>query len=145
MEQLENRHDPAGKRLLQELNLEIEEPTKEHLGERAYAEDWWLQGEKDPTHTAFSMDAPTEKQFDVPVQHRNARDPVKALDNAKKWSSKIMGLMIAGALTCFVCLLHVRSQLCELICAQVSGYLLMWCVTAWAAAQTSHALFCILL
>ena len=46
--------------------------------------------------TAFSMDAPTEKQFDVPVQQRKARDVVKALDTAKRWSSKITGLLIAG-------------------------------------------------
>ena len=42
------------------------------------------------------MDAPTEKQFDVPVQQRNARDVCKALDGAKRWSSKITGLMISG-------------------------------------------------
>ena len=42
------------------------------------------------------MDAPTEKQFDVPVQQRKARDVTKGLDGARKWSSKITGLMIAG-------------------------------------------------
>ena len=63
----------------------------------ADAEDWWLKGEDFPNLvTAFSMDAPTEKQFDVPVQQRKARDVVKALDTAKRWSSKITGLMIAG-------------------------------------------------
>ena len=46
--------------------------------------------------TAFSCDAPTEDQFSVPVQARAARDPVKALDTARKWASKITGLMIAG-------------------------------------------------
>ena len=63
----------------------------------ADAEDWWLKGEDFPNLvTALSMDAPTEKQFDVPVQQRKARDVVKALDTAKRWSSKITGLMIAG-------------------------------------------------
>lgn len=42
------------------------------------------------------MDAPTETQFDVPVQQRLAYDPVKSLEGAKKWSSKITGLMMAG-------------------------------------------------
>uniref|UniRef100_A0A7S2IVP4 DUF7869 domain-containing protein n=1 Tax=Haptolina brevifila TaxID=156173 RepID=A0A7S2IVP4_9EUKA len=42
------------------------------------------------------MDAPTETQFDVPVQQRLAHDPIKSLEDAKKWSSKITGLMIAG-------------------------------------------------
>lgn len=42
------------------------------------------------------MDAPTERQFDVPVQQRKARDVTKSLDGARKWSSKITGLMIAG-------------------------------------------------
>ena len=46
--------------------------------------------------TAMSMDAPTETQFDVPVQARASHDPVKGLDTAKKWSSKITGLMVAG-------------------------------------------------
>ena len=54
----------------------------------ADAEDWWLKGEDFPNLvTAFSMDAPTEKQFDVPVQQCKARDVVKALDTAKRWSS----------------------------------------------------------
>ena len=49
------------------------------------------------------MDAPTERQFDVPVQQRTAKDPVKLLDNARKWASKITGLMIAGVgMLCFV-------------------------------------------
>ena len=63
----------------------------------ADAEDWWLKGQTTPgLVTAFSMDAPTEKQFDVPVQQRTARDTVKALEGAKRWSSKITGLMISG-------------------------------------------------
>eukprot|EP00966_Prymnesium_polylepis_P289168 6679291-Prymnesium_polylepis.1 len=69
----------------------------EHLGERDYAEDWWMKAEHNPAAvTAFSMDAPTETQFDVPVQKRTAYDAVKSLDNARKWSSKITSLMIAG-------------------------------------------------
>ena len=42
------------------------------------------------------MDAPTETQFDVPVQSRAARDGVKSLDGAQKWQSKITGVLIAG-------------------------------------------------
>lgn len=69
----------------------------DHLGERDYAEDIWLKAEHQPTRvTALSMDAPTETQFDIPVQQRTSYDPVKCLDTAKKWSSKITGLMIAG-------------------------------------------------
>ena len=63
----------------------------------ADAESWWEFAETQPQKaTALSMDAPTEKQFDVPVQQRSARDPVKGLDTAQRWSSKITGLMIAG-------------------------------------------------
>jgi hypothetical protein len=69
----------------------------DHIGERDYAEDIWMKGEHQPTRvTALSMDAPTETQFDIPVQQRTSYDPVKCLDTAKKWSSKITGLMIAG-------------------------------------------------
>ena len=46
--------------------------------------------------TALSMDCPTESQFDVPVQQRSARDPVKSLEKPKKWQSKITGVMVAG-------------------------------------------------
>ena len=68
-----------------------------HRGERAYSEDWWLAGEQRPgAVTSISMDAPTEEQFSVPVQKRTARDTVKTLDGAKKWCSKITGLLIAG-------------------------------------------------
>ena len=64
----------------------------------ADAEDIWLKGAQSPALvTAMSMDAPTEKQFDIPVQERSARDTVKALEGAKRWSSKITGLMISGA------------------------------------------------
>ena len=82
-------------------NKEIDEwelrHDAEHLQERNYAEDWWHKGKHHPQHvTAFSMDAPTERQFDIPVQQRSAKDPVKSLDTAKKWASKITGLMVAG-------------------------------------------------
>tara|TARA_B110001452_G_scaffold119226_1_gene98931 strand:- start:231 stop:2348 length:2118 start_codon:yes stop_codon:yes gene_type:complete len=74
-----------------------ERHAKEHRGERNYAEDWWDTAEERPEKTtALSMDAPTEQQFDVPVQKRTSKDPVKKLDGAKKWSSKITGVMIAG-------------------------------------------------
>ena len=57
----------------------------------------FASGEMRPSQfTAASMDAPTENQFDCPVQARKARDAVKGLATAKKWSSKIMGIMIAG-------------------------------------------------
>ena len=70
---------------------------QEHRGERDYAEDIWLKAEERPHKvTAFSMDAPTETQLDVPVQKRAAHDPVKSLDKSPKWSSKLMGLLIAG-------------------------------------------------
>ena len=76
---------------------------KEHLGERAYAEDIWLKGENQPRRvTALSMDAPTETQLDVPVQERRARDPVKSLETQPKWQTKLMGVMIAGfGMLCF--------------------------------------------
>ena len=51
----------------------------EHRGERDYAEDLWLKGERYPSLvTCMSMDAPTETQFDVPVQKRTAKDPQRA-------------------------------------------------------------------
>ena len=96
-DKLEGRNDEVGRQLLAQLREEEEAHAAEHLGEREYAEDWWHYGETQLAKcTAFSMDAPTEKQFDIPVQSRKARDVNKSLDGAKKWSSKITGLLIAG-------------------------------------------------
>lgn len=82
---------------LQRVDKEQELHDKEHLGERAYAEDIWFKGEEYPHRvTSMSMDAPTETQFDIPVQNRISRDVVKSLADCPKWSSKIMALMIAG-------------------------------------------------
>lgn len=45
----------------------------------------------------MNMDAPTETQFDIPVQNRMNRDVVKSLAECPKWSSKIMAVLIAGS------------------------------------------------
>lgn len=92
-----DRRDAVAVEKNKELDKLQELHDMEHLGERAYAEDMWFKGEEFPERvTAVSMDAPTEYQFDVPVQPRVAHDPVKALDGAKRWSSKVMGVMVAG-------------------------------------------------
>ena len=91
------RMDDEGKALYAQALADQTTHHGEHRGERDYADDWWAKGEMNPEHvTAFSMDAPTERQFDIPVQARSARDTVKALEGARRWSSKITGLMIAG-------------------------------------------------
>lgn len=47
---------------------------KDHQTERKYAEDIWFKAETYPDRiTALNMDAPTESQFDVPVQRRKVR------------------------------------------------------------------------
>lgn len=93
----EGRYDDVAREARKAIQERQAQHDREHLGERNYAEDWWLKGEHDPSRvTALSMDAPTETQFDVPVQQREAHDAAKSLDTAKKWSSKITGLMMAG-------------------------------------------------
>lgn len=63
----------------------------------ADAEDFWFSAEMQPQKvTAFSMDAPTETQFDVPSHPISAYDPVKSLEGARKWKSKVTGVMLAG-------------------------------------------------
>ena len=42
------------------------------------------------------MDAPTQDQFDLPVQPRSYRDSVKSVEGMKKWASKIHGVMASG-------------------------------------------------
>eukprot|EP00965_Chrysotila_dentata_P059116 1962209-Pleurochrysis_carterae.AAC.2 len=46
--------------------------------------------------TALNIDAPTQNQFDIPVQNRVARDVVKSLESQPKWASKITGVMTKG-------------------------------------------------
>lgn len=93
----EDRNCAVAREHLRELDQEQALHDAEHLGERNYAEDIWFKAEEMPHRvTCVSMDAPTEYQFDVPVQPRLAHDPVKALDGAKKWSSKVMGSYVAG-------------------------------------------------
>ena len=70
---------------------------REHRGERHYANDIWHKSETYPDRvTALNMDAPTQDEFDVPVQPRSFRDSVKSLNGLQKWSSKITGVMAAG-------------------------------------------------
>ena len=97
LERYKGRMDREGKQLYAQALADQATHAAEHGGERDYAEDWWHAAQKSPAHvTAMSMDAPTEKQFDIPVQVRCARDTVKALEGAKRWSSKITGVMISG-------------------------------------------------
>lgn len=93
----QSRNDPVSEAKVQQYDAEWEQHDAEHKGERAYAEDIWLRSEYHPRRvTAFNMDAPTETQFDIPVQNRLARDVVKSLEDAPRWSSKIMALLMAG-------------------------------------------------
>lgn len=80
-----------------ELDAAYEAHQMEHTGERKYAETAWFQGETYPKRmTTIRIDAPTQHQFDLPRQRKIARDVVKTLDGAKRWSSKITGAQIAG-------------------------------------------------
>lgn len=91
------RSDPEAKAQLQRIEHEQDLHEQEHRRERDYAEDIWFKGEEYPHRvTAMNMDAPTETQFDLPVQNRMNRDVVKSLAECPKWSSKLMALLIAG-------------------------------------------------
>ena len=46
--------------------------------------------------TALNMDAPTERQLDVPTQNRKAFDTCKSLEQ-KKWETHMMGVIAAGS------------------------------------------------
>ena len=94
---LEERRDEAAVQMKKDLDLDQEEHDLDHRGERDYASDIWAKAESFPERvTALNFDAPTEDEFDVPVQRRMARDVVKSLEGMRKWSSKIMGVMSSG-------------------------------------------------
>ena len=88
-----------------------------HRSQRDYSEDFWYKGKQHPRKvTAMSMDAPTEKQFDVPMQQRNARDVIKSLDTAKRWSSKITGVPPHPQCTARAHACHARTPAPLLMC-----------------------------
>ena len=96
-DRLENRTDDEAVRMRAALDLREESHGFEHKGERRYAEDCWFQGETySHRMTTIRIDAPTQHQFELPRQKKVARDVVKSLDNAQRWSSKITGAQVAG-------------------------------------------------
>lgn len=97
----EHRTDDESVRRRQELDEEQAAHNKDHRGEREYAKDLWYKGVHYPERvTALNMDAPTEYQFDVPVQTRKCHDGVKSLAGAEKWKSKMTGVLVSGAGMC---------------------------------------------
>ena len=92
---------------LEKVRVKKAEHKSAHRSQRDYSEDFWYKGKQHPRKvTAMSMDAPTEKQFDVPMQQRNSRDVIKSLDTAKRWSSKITGVPFAHVLA-LLCVCHI--------------------------------------
>ena len=96
-DQYEGRTDAVAVAERKRLDEQQAIHDKEHRGERQYGDDIWYKSETYPDRvTALNMDAPTQDEFDVPVQPRKFRDAVKALDKQPKWASKITGVMAAG-------------------------------------------------
>ena len=97
-DELEDRNDEHGRKEQRALEVEQAVHDEEHRGERKYSEDAWFQGETNPDRmTTIRLDAPTQHQFDLPRPRKIARDVVKSLDGAQRWSSKITGAQVAGA------------------------------------------------
>ena len=93
----ENRTDEEARKRMKELDEEQARHDADKDGERAYAEDTWFKGEHFPERvTALNMDAPTERQFDVPMQKRKSHDGMKSLASAPKWRNKMTGVLAAG-------------------------------------------------
>ena len=93
----ENRTDEEARKRMKELDEEQARHDTDKDGERAYAEDTWFKGEHFPERvTALNMDAPTERQFDVPMQKRKSHDGMKSLATAPKWRNKMTGVLAAG-------------------------------------------------
>eukprot|EP00965_Chrysotila_dentata_P255041 6212080-Pleurochrysis_carterae.AAC.1 len=83
----------------------------EHRTEREYADNFFFRGETYPQQvTAVNIDAPTQWQFDIPTQRRCDRDPVKSLDTARKWQSKVTGAQVSGfGFMCYVARVAIGS------------------------------------
>lgn len=95
------KNDVEARAQLERIQKEHDQHEEEHLTERNYAEDIWFKSESLPHRvTAMNMDAPTEHQFDIPTQNRINRDVVKSLADCPKWSSKIIGILVAGVGIC---------------------------------------------
>ena len=96
-DKLEGRTDEAAVQQRRDADTTQAQHDYEQRGERQFADDIWDKAELQPKNvTALNFDAPTEKQFEVPVQKRVARDVAKKLENMQKWASKLTGVLISG-------------------------------------------------
>lgn len=100
----EKRADAQGRAEMAAIEKWDSLHREEHRGERDYADDIWSVATKEPTKlTMANMDAPTQDQLEIPVQPRKFRDVAKGLEDAPRWCSKMMGVMIAGlGMMCFL-------------------------------------------
>lgn len=91
------RTDEAARLEMQAIRMREDIHTREHRGERQYADDTWNKAQTRPyQYTMLNMDAPTRDQLDIPVQARKYGDVAKGLEEAPSWASKMMGVMMAG-------------------------------------------------
>lgn len=82
---------------LAELDEQAELHLEFHTRERAYYDDAVLTATQSPhLVTTFTIDAPTQHQFDLPCQARWKRDVAKRLDGASRWQSKVEAVLDAG-------------------------------------------------
>eukprot|EP00965_Chrysotila_dentata_P219560 6191214-Pleurochrysis_carterae.AAC.1 len=91
------RNDAHAHQIREDVYRRKEIHRREQRGERDYAKSIEFHAARVPEYaTALNIDAPTQDQFDIPVQNRVARDVVKSLESQPKWASKITGVMATG-------------------------------------------------
>ncbi|KAL3894263.1 MAG: hypothetical protein SGPRY_013857, partial [Prymnesium sp.] len=79
------------------LDAEAEARKEYHTTERRYYDDSMaLATYHAELMTCITIDAPTQHQFDLPSQARWKRDTSKKLDGARRWQSKVEGVLDAG-------------------------------------------------
>eukprot|EP00965_Chrysotila_dentata_P069544 2297322-Pleurochrysis_carterae.AAC.3 len=93
----ESRADVLKRRVPDNHRLRHEQHAKEQRAERNYVMDIARKAGHTPAAaTALNIDAPTQDQFDIPVQNRKARDVVKSLEGELEWKWKITSVIAEG-------------------------------------------------
>lgn len=83
------------------ISAELDEQAEQHFTfhslERQYYDNAVLAATHSPhLVTCFTIDAPTQHQFDLPSQPRWKRDVAKRLDGTNRWQSKVEAVLDAG-------------------------------------------------
>lgn len=83
------------------ISTQLDREAEHHLAFHTMEREYYDTAVHTATHsphlvTCFTIDAPTQHQFDLPSQPRWKRDVAKRLDGINRWQSKVEAVLDAG-------------------------------------------------